>query len=228
MQRIGSTTASVVLAALLTIGNAHAQVIQLPTFRFFGLSTTVSVPDRGSAHLGGVSRSATSRSENGLPLLSSAPFAGRAFGNRATAGATELGGASVSAYIHDFDAMDEELLGQSAAASHRSAATPFGARHAPVVARSAAPLPRPSPAIQAIDLAGRTSVAELRRRRPLQDQASQAEGRRLALRNFERAKQLVASGQAGLAKVYLQQAARHADPQLRSEIAAMLQSPGVR
>jgi hypothetical protein len=224
MRRIhlGSLAAtSIAFVAVFLSGSAHAQVIQLPTFRFFGLSTTVSVPDRGSAYLGGVSRSAMSRSERGLPILSRVPVAGRAFGNRAIAGRTDLSGASVSAYIHDFEAMDEELLGQAAAAARRStSAVRRQPGNANVTARSATP-PRSLPSGQISDAAGRTSVADLRRQQQIQKHASQTEANLAARRDIERAKELMASGKSGLARMYLQQAAKQADPQLRTEIAAM-------
>jgi hypothetical protein len=128
----------------------------------------------------------------------------------------------VSAYIHDFEAMDEELLGQAAAAPRRStrAQRPAGG-NANAIARSAVPLPRSLPSGQKSDAAGRTSVAEFRRQQQLQMHASQTEANLSARRDIERAKELIASGQASLAKVYLQQAAKQAGPQLRAEIAAI-------
>ena len=232
MQRIQSSslaTVSIAVMAFFAVASANAQVVQLPTFRFFSLSTTVSVPDRGSAYLGGVSRSAMSRSEQGVPIAGHVPFAGRAFGNRAIAGRTEMGGASVSAYIHDFESMDEEVLGQTAVASRRPAsATKIRAGNPNVVARSAAPLPRSLPTGQSLDVAGRTSVAELRRQQQLHEQVSQAESHDASRQNFERARELAASGKAGLARVYLQQAAKQADPQLRADIAEALNDLGVQ
>jgi hypothetical protein len=201
---------------------AHAQVVQLPTFRFFGLSTTVSVPDRGSASLGGVSRSATSRSEHGLPILSRVPVAGRTFGNRAIAGRTETSGASVSAYIHDFETMEEERLGQAAAGPRRSLpAKQARAGGANFAARSTAPIPRSLPVVERPDAAGRTSIAELRRQQQLQNTAAQTAASATTQKDIERARELAASGNAGLAKVYLKRAAKQADPKLRSEISAM-------
>jgi len=231
MQRIRSSslaTASIAVMAFFAVASANAEVVQLPTFRFFGLSTTVSVPDRGSAYLGGVSRSAMSSSEQGAPIVGHVPFAGRVFGNRAIAGRTEMSGASVSAFIHDFEAMDEEVLGQAAVSRRPRLTAKPGARNANVVARSAAPLPRSLPAGQGSDVAGRTSIVELRRQQQLHEQASQAEVHQAARQNFERARELAASGKAGLARVYLQQAAKQAGPQLRADIADTLNALGVQ
>ena len=48
-------------AMLLGAGETAAQTattVQLPTYSFFSVGTTVSVPDRGSVYMGGVNRSA--------------------------------------------------------------------------------------------------------------------------------------------------------------------------
>ena len=76
---------------------SHAQTVQLPTFHQFSLSTTVLVPDRGSVSLGGVRRAASGSHQFGAPGLR---------GNRASGSAVDAGGLSVSAQIHDFQAMD--------------------------------------------------------------------------------------------------------------------------
>jgi hypothetical protein len=52
----------VVLVALFCGTAAQAQTVQLPTFNFFTVRTTVSVPDSGGAYLGGVNRSAMGQS----------------------------------------------------------------------------------------------------------------------------------------------------------------------
>jgi len=77
------------------IGNSHAQVqnitVQLPTYNVFGVSTTVSVPDRGSIYLGGVNRSRLGRRSR----------------------ATSAGGVSINATIIDHNAMDRALLAEA-------------------------------------------------------------------------------------------------------------------
>lgn len=89
--------------------------IQLPTFDSFSISTSVLVPDRGSMILGGVDRSAYGSVTNGVPGLSHLPYAGRLFQNRAIGHEASSSTASVSAYIHDLQAMDEQLLAEAAA-----------------------------------------------------------------------------------------------------------------
>ncbi|MEM6688974.1 MAG: hypothetical protein AAF664_06075 [Planctomycetota bacterium] len=55
--------------------------VQLPTFAFTTVSTTVSVPDGGTVMLGGIKRMSESRSERGLPVLSKIPYVSRLFRN---------------------------------------------------------------------------------------------------------------------------------------------------
>ncbi|MFH1918325.1 MAG: hypothetical protein ABIP48_00345 [Planctomycetota bacterium] len=82
----------------------QSTTVQLPTYSSFSTRGSVVVPDRGSAYLGGVKRAAFGRNEFGTPLL---PFRNRSFGAERS-----VSGASVSVYIHDFEAMDEYLLSQ--------------------------------------------------------------------------------------------------------------------
>lgn len=77
---------------------AHAQTVQLPSFRQFHYSGSVMAPDRGSASLGGVSRSYASRA------------ARRGSGVARSAGGSR-GGASVHVTIIDHDAIDRRLRG---------------------------------------------------------------------------------------------------------------------
>jgi hypothetical protein len=82
-------------------GTLFAQqiVVQEPVVEHFSGSTTVSVPDRGRAFVGGVGRSASSSSSYG-------PFrANRNFG-RSTSGT----GVSVHVWIHDFEELDRQAL----------------------------------------------------------------------------------------------------------------------
>lgn len=86
--------------------------VQLPTFSFFSVGTTVSVPDRGSAYLGGIKRAATGRNEFGVPMLPFRPFKNTGIGREVSASSVH-----VTATIHDFEAMDEFLLSQPTAFS---------------------------------------------------------------------------------------------------------------
>ncbi|MGL4514440.1 MAG: hypothetical protein ACRCT8_15230 [Lacipirellulaceae bacterium] len=55
--------------------------VQLPTFQFVSVTTTVSVPDGGTVLLGGIKRLSEGRQEFGVPLLSKLPYINRLFRN---------------------------------------------------------------------------------------------------------------------------------------------------
>jgi hypothetical protein len=94
---------SATLIAFAVLGSTsilHAQItVQQPVVRNTGVATTVSVPDRGSTFLGGISSAESSRSSYG-PLRTGTS---RGYG---------LSGTSISAhvYIIDLQAMDEAIL----------------------------------------------------------------------------------------------------------------------
>lgn len=69
-KRVNSTTTS-----------AEGTTVQLPSFSFFTVATTVSVPDGGTVLLGGVKRLSEGRNEFGVPLLSKIPYVNRLFRN---------------------------------------------------------------------------------------------------------------------------------------------------
>lgn len=55
--------------------------VQLPTFSFTTVSTTVSVPDGGTVLLGGIKRLREGRNERGVPMLAKLPYVSRLFKN---------------------------------------------------------------------------------------------------------------------------------------------------
>jgi general secretion pathway protein D len=55
--------------------------VQLPTFSFTTVTTTVSVPDGGTVLLGGIKRLREGRNERGVPMLSKLPYVNRLFKN---------------------------------------------------------------------------------------------------------------------------------------------------
>lgn len=94
----------VTLAICLGVSAACADaqvVLQQPVVGVTGVQTVVSVPDGGSAYLGGVSRARDSRAAYGL-----APF-GSSRGRDLSRSAMD-----VRVTIHDFEAMDRRLLAQ--------------------------------------------------------------------------------------------------------------------
>jgi len=173
------------LFSLLTVGtlarSAAAQAVQLPTFHFFTLSTTVSVPDGGDAMLGGMSRSSSGRVQRGIPGLPSQPF-----DNVATGRASGTGNVSASATIHDFEAMEKALQGAGGGAQGA-----VGKGRGAIVS-----LPKSDGPVQ--------SIAAIRAHQAVEDAARQAE----AAAALARGRQLLAEGKTNVAKFYFQSAVR--------------------
>jgi len=55
--------------------------VQLPTFSYVTVTTTVSVPDGGTVLLGGIKRLSEGRIEFGVPMLNKLPYVNRLFKN---------------------------------------------------------------------------------------------------------------------------------------------------
>ena len=66
-----------------TVTTTEGTTVQLPTFSFVSVSTTVSVPDGGTVLLGGVKRLSEGRNEFGVPILNKIPYINRLFQNAA-------------------------------------------------------------------------------------------------------------------------------------------------
>jgi hypothetical protein len=203
--------------------------VQLPTYRFFTVDTAVLVPDRGSAYLGGINRAQSGMNEFGSPL---SPFRNRAFGSQRSAS-----GVSVSAYIHDFEAMEEELLRQSGGLGQKltTLRSPDGTTRAVVRSdRDAAGSGDPRRAQQREgDLrsvvsaesgdprrAPLPSIAEIRRQRLADQEARQSEADDF----FERGQSAEESGKTNVARMYYQMAAKRASGILKEQVLAKLDS----
>ena len=168
--------------------------VQLPTISHFGVSTSVVVPDRGSTVLGGVGRSALGAGQIGTPLLPGRPFTNRAIGS-------STGAATVRATVtvHDFEAMESQILGDS-------------------VASRVSPLP---PSLPAKMLVARPGGAGTSWKLDLPAPAAPAEAfaagspdaRQEAADLFSKAQHAEAQGKANVAKIYYQMVVRRAvDP----------------
>ena len=93
---------------------ASAQVtVQLPTFQVTGVSTTVIVPDRGTAYLGGVTHSAVGRNSYGSPLVHSLPGVRQNLGGRSLGRSTIAGNLSINATIIDHAELDRAVLAEA-------------------------------------------------------------------------------------------------------------------
>jgi type II secretory pathway component GspD/PulD (secretin) len=180
---------------------AFGQAVQLPTFQFFTVQTTVSVPDRGAAYLGGVSRAASGRASRGVPFLGKAPGLGRLGRNDAFGSTISTSGASLSATVIDHREWDKAVLAE-AAKRREGRITP-----------SEVEAPRVRVALETAPV---ESVAEIRRQNAARDDEQRRELQAL----IDKARQAEAAGKPGVAKVYYDMAARRADPALREQITA--------
>ncbi len=74
----GTDTSSAAAGSTVT---TDGTTVQLPTFNFVTVTTTVSVPDGGTVLLGGIKRLSEGRNEHGVPVLSKIPYINRLFKN---------------------------------------------------------------------------------------------------------------------------------------------------
>lgn len=61
--------------------SSSGTTVQLPTYSFITVTTTVSVPDGGTVLLGGIKRLSEGRNEFGVPMLNKLPYVNRLFKN---------------------------------------------------------------------------------------------------------------------------------------------------
>jgi hypothetical protein len=201
---------SVCGTCLVAVGSpafGQAQVpttVQLPTFRFFTVQTSVSVPDGGGAYLGGLKTARDSSLTRGF-----GPFRNRGIGSDRGAGAM-----SVHARIIDLKEMDDAILAEAAAGKTGAAAFDPDAARAELLSRhvgktftstaaslSAAPEP----------LAG--SVAAIRAQNAAAAEARAAE----AAQYFAKAQAAETEGKPAVAKYYYQMVARRDRGQLQQQ-----------
>lgn len=169
--------------------------VQLPSFSYFGVDTSVSVPDRGSISLDGVGRSSMGSTAFG-PVLGPRS---RSFGRQMSASST-----TVHATIHDFDAMDRQLLdrqllGQAQKSYGKSPRAATRTSRGEVSSADAGP-------------AG--SVAEARRMYAAERSAQERD----AMKYMDQAERAAARGKPQVARVLYQMAERRASGELKAEI----------
>ncbi|MGA2031256.1 MAG: hypothetical protein ABSG68_03280 [Thermoguttaceae bacterium] len=203
--------------------DAAAQSVQLPTFSYFGTSTTVVVPDGGSTFMGGIDRASSGRTEFGVPLLPFRPFRNTAIGQDYSAS-----GVRVTATIHDFDAMDQALLNTPSPDSFTSssslgpllgrvpaavAAQTLRPRNPAALAGNWIPQAAPPPSGPAAMTAAEVQAQGEARQQVRLDEAQ---------RFFDRGALAEADGKPGVARVYYQMAARRASGELKEQALAKL------
>jgi len=198
-------------AALLSGSDAAAQApapqapttVQLPSFSFFTVNTTVSVPDRGGAYLGGINRARDGSVARGIGPLQ----------NKAIGGDRLASGASVHATIIDHDEIDRALL----AAAARRSGTAIDPADAKAAALSKHIGVGPAPAIGAVSEAA-GSVAAIK----AQNAAAADERTSEAAQMFAKAQQAEADGKPASAKIFYQMVVRRDGGQLKQLAQARL------
>ena len=196
-------------ALLAEAGTTAAQnnaptTVQLPTFSFFTVQTTVSVPDSGGAFLGGVSRGNYSSTTRGLPFWSKTPWFSPLGRSRGTASGASTGGMSVHATIIDHQELSEAVLSEAAARRAPPSETELKAR---ALSRSADG-----------ERASEGSIAAIRAAQA----ADEAAGDQQAAELIAQAKEMEAANKPGQAKIYYRRAWRHASAELKAQIAERL------
>jgi hypothetical protein len=219
-------TAVLFVLTALAGTEVHGQAVQLPTFSYSSVGTTVVVPDGGSTFLGGISRSSSGRNEFGTPILDKIPMFGRPFKNVGIGQANSASSFRVTATIHDFDAMDEALLGGPVSSFTSSSRPRPGEPPPAVVGRTL--MPRNPSALagnwqpKTSDNAARPTLnlADEQARRTVQQQTRGDEAEQF----FARAQQAEADGKPNVAKIYYQMVTRRAGGDLKQQAVARLEA----
>lgn len=195
-----------------------AQAVQLPTFRYSTVNTTVSVPDRGAVHLGGVNRAATASTSRGVPLLGKVPGLGPLTRNRGISRTTSATSMSVHATIIDHAELDRQVLAEAARrrlASGVRIADPSLARRADFLSRNVGRNISSFEAPGTHSIADRApSVEDIRRR----NESAQTKRNNEAASYYAKGQSAFANGKRGAAKVYFNMAARRASGALKSQV----------
>ncbi|HUE70566.1 MAG TPA: hypothetical protein VMP01_06720 [Pirellulaceae bacterium] len=199
-------TAAVGSTLLVWTASAAAQnnvptTVQLPTFSFFTVQTTVSVPDSGGASLGGVSRGYHHSTTRGLPFWSKTPWLSPLGGSRGIASGASAGGVSVHATIIDHEELSEAVLSEAAARRVRPSEAELKAG---VLSRSTGG-----------ERAPEGSVAAIRAEQAAEDRARAERAAEL----IAKAQEMEAANKPGQAKIYYRMASRHASAELKQQIA---------
>lgn len=210
------TVISIVVMALGFSSPAAGQIIQLPTFVYFAPSTSVLVPDGGSAHLGSVGRAGYGHVSRGVPGLGKVPGIGRLFRNQSISSHVRATTSSVHVTVIDLAAMDRAVL---EAAKKRHTAPVPDPRALAIEQQIKQGPGKPNRTHATSDRGGSlASVAEIHRRNTRQRKAEQQEASQL----FAKGRQAEADGKPGVARIFYRMAARQADRALQEKILARL------
>lgn len=181
----------------VALAQQNATTVQLPTFSFFSVSTTVLAPDSGAGYAAGMSRAAHIYPTYGHPAMR----------NHGLANYRSASGMSIAVQVHDLRWMDEMLLG-------RVVINPTGQDEKGLAARSsfAQQVANASDGSgEDADAFGAMHVNDIRRAR---------DARRLAEVNelVAKGEQSLAKGSTTLAQYYFKQAASKASGEMQSDL----------
>jgi type II secretory pathway component GspD/PulD (secretin) len=189
--------------ALLLTGTAttvaRGQIVQLPTFNYFTIQTSVLVPDSGRGYLGGVRRGSYGRNSRGVPGFSKIPGVGPFFGGRALGGGGSTSVTSVRATVIDHDALDKAVLAAARSGGDRRGTSS-------TVKKSSK------------GVSGLESLAEIRRQNAAKTDARAREAEQL----FARGAAAEADGNYGVARIFYRRAAKLAKGELSQKVVARL------
>lgn len=104
---------AILVITFLSAQTTSAQVVQIPTISFFNVNTTVSVPDGGYSHLGGISGSQSGSISRGVPGLSHLPIANRGFRNHAIGNQSMARNAGISVNIISLKEQEAEVMAEA-------------------------------------------------------------------------------------------------------------------
>jgi len=232
----GFVSLGVLLSGSAVWGQQNTTV-QLPTFNFSTVATTVSVPDGGTALLGGIGRARESSTTRGMPMLSKVPGVNRLFTNRGIGRDVGLMNMTVTPRIiiqeeeelrqtgfsyDDFPQLSGSASGGISAAFGGAAVEPVVSvdpaqreidRKAAFLTRNVARMDRdpvPPPGVDE----RLPSLAEIRR----QNEQAVAQRAAEAEEYLAKGRRAEAEGKSGVAKIYYQMALRRADKTLVQEV----------
>ena len=210
------------MAVSASIASAQGITLQEPTFSRFSVGTTVLVPDQGSTFTGGIMRSSQGSGEYGVPGLAFPPFRSRSIGQSFSSG-----GVSTRVFIHDFDAMDQALLGTpSPVAGWRPGELPLAGRVLPfrpgdpagIVQQQPAQKTPPAEAAAGPEL----KLADEQARRAALEQTRADEAQAF----FDKARQAEADGKPKVARIYYQMVVHRARGPLHDQAVARVEALG--
>ena len=198
----------------------RTQVIMLPGPRAFSASTSVVVPDRGIVQLGSVNRAREASVTRGVPGLAQLPGVGGLFRNQAIGRDMSTSRAAVTATIIDLRELDRQVLA-AAQVRYPSPEEIQREKQATFLMRNIARHEVSAPVrihVRNTESASPVGVEEIRR----QNQLAASERAREASHFLEKARELDAQGNVGVARIYYQMAARRTQGPMQQAIMVRL------